>query len=91
LGPRDDLTLYQWHQEQDGTVELDRRDNGDCVYLTDAGCGIHGHAPDICRRMDCRELFLRTDEKQRAMRVAQNPQMALIYRAAMERLHTLKG
>lgn len=89
LGPKDDPTAYLWHEE-DGYAVLDRKDNGDCTYLTDTGCGIRGHAPDICKRMDCRVLFLMTTEPVRASRQIDNPQMTLIYQAGAARLHTLE-
>lgn len=28
--------------------------NGDCIYLGESGCTIHGRAPYICRVFDCR-------------------------------------
>ena len=48
-----------------GGRALPRRDNGDCVFLGPGGCTIHGHAPHVCKRFDCRELFLRSDRKGR--------------------------
>ena len=30
--------------------------NGDCVYLTDQGCGIYKDRPQACREFDCRTL-----------------------------------
>jgi hypothetical protein len=40
---------------------LKRRPNGDCIYLTANGCSIHGRAPHVCQRFDCRELFRKSD------------------------------
>jgi hypothetical protein len=40
---------------------LKRRANGDCVYLGENGCTIHGRAPHVCQRFDCRELFQKSD------------------------------
>ena len=40
---------------------LRRNPNGDCVYLGADGCTIHGKAPHVCQRFDCRELFLKSD------------------------------
>lgn len=79
---------FAWHQEGPDRV-LDRTENGACVYLSGGGCGIHGAAPDICRRMDCRVLFLLTDKQTRRQRAKENPQMKLIYAAARSRLKTL--
>ncbi len=30
---------------------------GDCIYLTDKGCGIHARRPQACKAFDCRELY----------------------------------
>jgi Fe-S-cluster containining protein len=40
---------------------LKRLPNGDCVYLGEKGCTIHGRAPHVCQRFDCRELFTKSD------------------------------
>ncbi|MDP3611660.1 MAG: hypothetical protein Q8R98_07395, partial [Rubrivivax sp.] len=69
----------------------DRKDNGDCTYLTDTGCSIKGKAPEICKRFDCRVLLLITPTERQAIRVAQNAAMAHVYAAGAERLHTLTG
>lgn len=92
LGPTDNRAAFKWHNEWRNGIRfdvLDRKNNGDCVYLEQAGCGIHGHAPAICRRMDCRELYRGTTPEQRERRVRQNPQMIHIYTAGAERMHTL--
>ncbi len=89
LGPDDDPRAFRWHVE-DGYAVVDRRANGDCIYLSPAGCSIHGAAPMICRRMDCRVLYAITPPEVRRMREAQNPQMAEVYRAGAARLDTLE-
>jgi uncharacterized protein len=88
LGPRDDPRAFQWHLE-DGYPVLDRRPNGDCVYLGDSGCRIHDRAPEICRRMDCRILVLLTSSADQARRCRENPHLASVYAAGRERLDTL--
>ena len=88
LGPKDDPRAFQWHLEN-GYAVLDRKVNGECVYLTPAGCGIHGKAPDICRRMDCRVLYLLTPAEVRQRRISENPHMTLVYQAGAYRRHTL--
>ena len=85
LGPKDDPFAFKWH-EDNGYAVLDTKDNGECVYLADDGCSIHGHAPAICKRMDCRELFKATTPEFRSIRIIENPQMKLVYEAGMERL-----
>ncbi|MDO9094451.1 MAG: YkgJ family cysteine cluster protein [Rubrivivax sp.] len=81
---------FEWQNAQQIAV-LDRKDDGSCVYLTAEGCGIHGKAPGICQRMDCRKLLQDTPAEVRSVRVRQNPQMLHIYIAGAERLHTLKA
>jgi hypothetical protein len=55
---------WAWVTKLDGTRlgrALRRKPNGDCVYLGEHGCTIHGRAPHVCQRFDCRELFLKSD------------------------------
>jgi hypothetical protein len=84
----DDLALYRWHYEL-GTPVLDRKESGECVYLGPKGCTIHRIAPDICRRFDCRILFVTTPKDVRRARVQQNPTMIQVYEAGKKRLRTL--
>lgn len=44
----------------DGPIEwmLQHKSNGDCIYLDEHGCSIHGRAPWSCRQFDCRKWFL---------------------------------
>jgi len=89
LQGEDDLSAFKWHLEKEGAdwvPTLDRKDNGECIYLTDDGCSIHGSQPGICKRFDCRELFKSTTPKFRAFRIAQNPTMSDVYTAGEARL-----
>ena len=55
---------WAWITTRDGVRlgrALKRRPDGSCVFLTDKGCSIHGRAPHVCQRFDCRELFLKSD------------------------------
>ena len=55
---------WAWITTRDGNRlgrALRRKPNGDCVYLGEEGCTIHGRAPHVCRRFDCRELFKKSD------------------------------
>lgn len=88
LGPRDDPRAFHWHLEG-GYPVLDRLPNGDCFYLDGQGCSIHGRAPEICRRMDCRVLVLLTSPEEQARRVAENPHMLEVYAAGQDRLASL--
>lgn len=33
---------------------LKQKENGDCIYLGERGCTIHGRHPTMCRSLDCR-------------------------------------
>jgi len=48
---------------------LKRLPDGSCVYLGPSGCTIHGRAPHVCQRFDCRELFLKSDRAGRRQAV----------------------
>jgi len=55
---------WAWVVKPDGTRlgrALRRQPDGSCVYLETGGCSIHGRAPHVCQRFDCRELFLKSD------------------------------
>lgn len=52
----DDAALYMTVAAPDGRLMLAHKPNGDCVYLEEGGCSIHGRAPTICRELDCRVL-----------------------------------
>ena len=54
----DDMNRYAT-KELNGIIVLQQKPNGDCVYLDDNGCGIHGKAPWVCRTFDCRMGYLR--------------------------------
>lgn len=58
LLPADDASQYQTvpHDRYPGHLMLDHKPNGDCIYLGASGCTIHGHAPLMCREMDCRNV-----------------------------------
>ena len=49
------VTTPGWHI-------LANEENGDCVYITDAGCGIWDDRPRSCRRYDCRVEMDRLEE-----------------------------
>jgi len=76
----------------DGRVErmLAHKLNGDCVYLGDAGCTIHGRAPWACRTFDCRRWFLGFPEAMQDLLQVDDLDGEVV-RAARERLHTLTG
>lgn len=87
---RGDVVARYRHHFEAGRPVLDRKPSGECTYLGREGCTIHGEAPDICRRFDCRVLFLTTPKQQRRTRVRQNPTLAGVYRAGKVRASTLE-
>jgi len=71
-------------------VMLARKVNGDCVYLTEAGCGIYAKRPAVCREFDCRLLFAATKAKQRKALCETFPWFKAVFRAGRDRLATLR-
>ena len=49
-------------------LALQQKPNGDCIYLGETGCTIHGHAPALCKEFDCRRFYLRFMEMPRPER-----------------------
>ena len=49
------------HPYVNGAVMLAHKPNGDCIYLENNGCSIHGRAPSACRIADCRSIAARID------------------------------
>ena len=52
----DDLAYLDTVRQEDGELVLRKREDGACVHLTDAGCGVYEHRPMVCRGFDCRML-----------------------------------
>jgi len=53
LQPGDDPKRYKT-ELRNGKRVLRKGIDGNCVYLTPTGCGIHGSAPTECQKFDCR-------------------------------------
>ena len=68
---------------------LRHRDNGDCVYLGEHGCTIHGRAPSICRHFDCRRYFLSMPRNERRLIERHAHAKSEIFAEARKRLSTL--
>ena len=75
---KDEYAQYQWgwcmRTGQDGKQHpigrvLNRKPNGDCIYLNEYGCSIHDRAPKVCREFDCRTLFLQSDRNGRRLAI----------------------
>lgn len=61
LTEMDDPNRYQCHEIQPDLFALDRKPNGDCIYLGDRGCSIWGGHPEVCRVFDCAAFVRRMD------------------------------
>jgi len=59
----DDPTEYEV-ETQNGRLMLAHKPNGDCIYLTDTGCGIYSKRPSSCRTFDCRLILEKFGEQQ---------------------------
>lgn len=83
----DDLSLYRWHNEF-GSPVLDRKANGECVYL-DGGCTIYDARPIACRRFDCRVWYLSTPKAKRKALIKGNASLKAVLRQGERLLGTL--
>ena len=53
--------IIEPHPYIPGALMLAHKPNGDCIYLDETGCSIHGRAPSLCRSADCRSIALKYD------------------------------
>jgi len=65
---------------------LNRKNNGDCIYLDENGCTIHDRAPWTCRTFDCRELFKASDRAGRRIAIKRGEVDARIFARGRELL-----
>jgi Fe-S-cluster containining protein len=82
---RDDMAQLQW-QRVAGRAVLAHKFNGECVYLTERGCGNYDSRPLACRRFDCRVLVSTTTADVQMLRERQNPTMREVYAAGRVRI-----
>lgn len=70
---------------------LDHKENGDCVYLTEEGCGIYLDRPVICKSFDCRKQYLMMTKAMRA-RLNSNGMMGQdMFKEGKKRVRTLSA
>jgi len=57
----DDVSFYMTvkHPYIKDALMLAHKENGECIYLEETGCGIHDYAPLLCRQADCRSIALK--------------------------------
>ncbi len=71
-------------------LALAQKPNGDCKYLGEGGCTIHGRAPAICREFDCRRFFLKLGGRVERRQLLKTGLVTKdVYEAGRKRLHTL--
>jgi len=71
-------------------LALQQKPNGDCIYLGENGCTIHGRAPAICREFDCRRFFLRLGGRNERRQILKTGLVTKdVYEAGRKRLNTL--
>lgn len=92
----DDISRYQ-------TVEIphpltgepasmiEQKPNGDCVYLTEKGCGIYDDRPVICREYDCRKQYMTLTKATRQALVDKGIASKSTFEAGKQRLGTLSS
>lgn len=68
---------------------LAMKPDGSCAHLTDTGCGIHEHAPEVCRAFDCAGFYAKTDRRHRRIESARDPYRKALYARGRE-LHRLQ-
>jgi uncharacterized protein len=75
-------------------LALRHKANGECIYLGQGGCTIHGRAPAICQEFDCRRFYQafvqRYDRPTRRRMVREGQVGKAVIEAAKARLHTLE-
>jgi uncharacterized protein len=72
-------------------IVLARREDGACVYVTDTGCAIHGHAPLTCQVFDCAGLYAsKTRRQRRAMEAEDKSGYVRALYAQGRKLHRLR-
>lgn len=70
---------------------LAQKDNGECIYLTADGCGIHDRKPAICREYDCRRQYLMMTKAERKAAVRAGYMCEEKFSEGKKRAHTLTG
>ena len=69
---------------------LQKKPNGECVYLGPAGWTIHDRAPVICRTFDCRKLYRKFGLAERKRMVRAGVVDQAVFDAGRRRLGTLE-
>lgn len=68
---------------------LRHKEDGGCVYLGESGCTIHGRAPAICRKFDCRAMFVQMGAAAAKRAITSGLVSQSVMDAGRKRRHTL--
>lgn len=58
----DDPRQYDCYEIGPDQFAVKRQANGDCIYLGEHGCTIHGRHPTVCKVFNCLEFVRRMDQ-----------------------------
>lgn len=82
----DDPLQYRTKQ-LNGLTVLEHKENGDCIYLDEHGCSIHGRAPIICRVYSCVDQYRSMSRAERKQAIKDKLLSKDVVDAARARLH----
>lgn len=85
LFPGDDPENWETVQEGDKHY-LKQGVDGNCIYLLDHGCSIHGRQPVACRSFNCATYFKSKTRPQRKELIKAQPRFKAIFDAGRARL-----
>lgn len=90
LVPGDAVASYLVEMSPGGKgLVLQRKANGECVYLDASGCTIHDRAPTLCKVYDCRRQYQMYSRLTRRKMQSQGLLDAAVMEAGRKRVHTL--
>ena len=72
------------------TLMLNRKPNGDCIFLGPAGCKVYDRRPATCQNFDCRRIVMAIPSAGRQARAVKDGLFSEeIFEAGRQRLATL--
>ena len=85
LMPGDDPSRWET-VEENGKLWLRRDEKGNCIYLKDDGCSIHGQNPIVCKSFNCANYFQQNTRQRRRQLIKHNPRFKAIFDAGRARM-----
>jgi Fe-S-cluster containining protein len=67
-------------------MQLKHKENGDCVFLGEHGCTIYDRRPTVCRKFDCRVLFMNQTREERREWIKTGQMPREVYAAGRKKL-----